>query len=399
MPGSLSRYINGIAAKRLSAVEAHPERSNQHEFNGVAGLKQILGEDRKTLPARFIYLSDNQDYTAAAEGFVTWYDAREQHPTRSEHRLYFPESPTSDLMAEGDLLLIAQLTDGQLFVIIVESGSTAESQIIWLFGLSGDLQHFAVKDIEKDDDVFLGVSARFILDEIGIAIEETGDDYLEVLLDRYGNAFPTTREFSRFARETLPDLVSLDDPDAALLAWYEREETLFRTLERHIVSERLRKGFNRDVDEFIGFSLSVHNRRKSRAGFALENHVEQVLIDHDLCYSRGKFTEGRAKPDFVFPGIDAYHDSDFAASRLTMLGAKTSSRDRWRQVLPEAALIDEKHLLTLEPGISQGQTDEMQDHRVQLVVPTAIQETYQPPQQQWLLNLKDFLDLIRERQS
>lgn len=53
----------------------------------------------------------------------------------------------------------------------------------------------------------------------------------------------------------------------------EQEELLFRTLERHIVSTRLKEGFGNeklDVDVFISFSLSVQNRRKSRVGYALE---------------------------------------------------------------------------------------------------------------------------------
>jgi len=36
---------------------------------------------------------------------------------------------------------------------------------------------------------------------------------------------------------------------------------------------------------------------------------------------------------------------------------------------------------------------------LQLVVPAAIHETYLQPQQQWLLGLTAFFDLIRERQG
>ena len=42
-----------------------------------------------------------------------------------------------------------------------------------------------------------------------------------------------------------------------------------------------------------------------------------------------------------------------------MLAAKTSCKDRWRQVLAEADRIRTKHLLTLEPAISKIQTAEM----------------------------------------
>ena len=34
-----------------------------------------------------------------------------------------------------------------------------------------------------------------------------------------------------------------------------------------------------NVDGFIGFSLSVQNRRKSRAGYSLENHLAQIFED------------------------------------------------------------------------------------------------------------------------
>ena len=61
-PDLLSRHFKGIAVKRLSAVEAHPEKSNQHEFNGVVALKQLFGlEDRRGLPAHFVWLSDDDD--------------------------------------------------------------------------------------------------------------------------------------------------------------------------------------------------------------------------------------------------------------------------------------------------------------------------------------------------
>jgi len=47
--GYLSQYFKGVAAKTLSAVEADPVKSNQHEFNGVAPLKNIFGLERQNL--------------------------------------------------------------------------------------------------------------------------------------------------------------------------------------------------------------------------------------------------------------------------------------------------------------------------------------------------------------
>ena len=80
-----------------------------------------------------------------------------------------------------------------------------------------------------------------------------------------------------------------------------------------------------------------------------------------------------------------------------MLGAKSTLKDRWRQVLSEATRIETKHLLTLEPGVSTNQTDEMQAKRLQLVVPTGVQKTYTDAQRGWLMDVKSFVDLVQER--
>lgn len=82
-----------------------------------------------------------------------------------------------------------------------------------------------------------------------------------------------------------------------------------------------------------------------------------------------------------------------------MLGAKSTCKDRWRQVLSEAARIEDKHLLTLEPGISENQTDEMRTKRLQLVLPSRLHGTYRPAQQGWLMSLTGFLDLVQNRQN
>lgn len=192
---------------------------------------------------------------------------------------------------------------------------------------------------------------------------------------------------------------SSDDPDGALIAWMEREEKLFRRLERHIVADRLKAGFTNldgaDVNGFISFSLSVQNRRKSRTGYALENHLEEVFRAFSIKYDRHAKTENNTKPDFLFPGQKEYQDPSFPTVQLSMLGVKSTCKDRWRQVLSEAARIKDKHLLTLEPGISENQTREMKANRLQLVIPKNLHTTYRPAQKEWLWNLQDFLQMVK----
>jgi EcoRII C terminal len=148
----------------------------------------------------------------------------------------------------------------------------------------------------------------------------------------------------------------------------------------------------------MSVSLSIQNRRKSRVGLALENHLEAIFKAYDLRFDRGKMTENKSKPDFLFPGANEYANLAFPAGRLTMLGSKSTSKDRWRQVLSEADRISPKHLVTLEPGISQNQTDEMQARQLQLVIPARLHETYRPAQRDWLMTMRAFVELVRHRQ-
>jgi orotidine-5'-phosphate decarboxylase len=81
-----------------------------------------------------------------------------------------------------------------------------------------------------------------------------------------------------------------------------------------------------------------------------------------------------------------------------MLGVKSTCKDRWRQVLSEAERIKAKHLLTLEPGISANQTQEMRANKLNLIVPLDIQNTYKPAQLKHILDVKTFLHLVEKRQ-
>lgn len=188
------------------------------------------------------------------------------------------------------------------------------------------------------------------------------------------------------------------------MVWLGTEERYFRAFERLLVEDRLRMGFMRegdvvDVDGLISFSLSVQNRRKSRVGYALENHLEYIFETWRLRFDRGATTEGKSKPDFLFPGRTEYQNPDFTASGLSILGAKASCKDRWRQVLGEADRVETKHLVTLEPSISVNQTDEMQTRAVQLVLPGQVHGTYTEAQRGWLWTLGRFIEYIQGQQA
>ena len=78
-----------------------------------------------------------------------------------------------------------------------------------------------------------------------------------------------------------------------------------------------------------------------------------------------------------------------------MLAAKTTCKDRWRQVINEADRIQTKHLLTLQEGVSEGQFREMQEAGIQLVVPAGLYQAFPDTVKPHLMNLESFIADVR----
>jgi hypothetical protein len=389
----LEDYFDGAAGKFLSTVETDPAKSNQHEFNGVAPLVELLGvppaNGGSGFATSYVYLEDDKD-PLVVDSTSTWYDARAAHPTRTEYRFYYPAGIEVMTRAKsGDYVVIAKTRSDpkrDLLVIVAAGGSTLAQQLEVLFGLE-PADRFDVETAPSGVD--LNFTSRALLEALGYEIELSDDRFLDVLIERFRTTFPQTKVFSAFARETLSDVDPRSDPDAALLDWWEREEVLFRTFEKHVLTEQIADA-GADVDEILRLAMSAFQRRKSRAGHALENHVAAVLTAWDIPFDAQPKTEGNVRPDFLVPGHGAYHDLTYDPSRLRMLAVKSTCKDRWRQILSEAARVPHKHLLTLESPISSGQTAEMVENLVKLVVPRPLHSAFLPTQ--CVLSVADMLE-------
>ncbi len=400
--GHLSEYFDGVGVKILSAVDAEPKTSNQHEIGTTVPMRKFLGTDKSVFDVTYIWLSDEQE-TITDQGFATHYNCREGKPRPPEYRLYYPSNAVTEIMSAGDTLFLAIRPDKSILFIIVPSGSTIQSQLLWLFDIGENPgKRFSFSDFE-DEDSKLDFISRFILDEIGIEFEDPDANSLDTIIEKFGLEFPKTAELSELARLTLPEVDARDDPDFAITAWLSHEEALFRRLEKRIVAERIRHGFvdgeDIDVDGFIKYSLSVQNRRKSRMGHSFENQLKAVFDAFELRYDAQVITEKGKKPDFIFPGKMEYFDPQFKTSLLTMLAAKSTCKDRWPQILPEAERLNTKHLITLEPAISVPQTTMMQESNVQLIVPRAVRDSYSKTQKEFVWPLTQFIELVQVRQE
>ncbi len=214
--------------------------------------------------------------------------------------------------------------------------------------------------------------------------------------------FPVSSEMSNAARLIQFEVYKNQhlikkDPDSMLLLWVEEEYRLFRALEHARYGKAITKGFA-SVDDFIVLANKVLNRRKSRAGKSLEHHLAAIFDGNHIQYTAQAITEGKKKPDFLFPSENAYHDTSFSVNRLCTLAAKTTCKDRWRQILNEANRLrdDNKYLCTMQQGISATQMDEMQDEKVVLVVPKQYHIAYPKEYRNRIWTIGRFVGYIRE---
>jgi len=277
--------------------------------------------------------------------------------TRNEYRLTrfgrgFPFLHEDNI---GDLLVIAKKAD----------------KYYEAFVLSSD------EDIEEFFNAF-GISSTETNGILPKSTELTAEEKLRILFQQFIEKltvdFPPTIELATGAREiffeafSLTQKVVLINPDNEILNWIATEFDLFKAIENDRYGEIIRNPFP-SVDDLIKTANTILNRRKSRAGKSLEHHLSEVFNIWKLSYTTQAVTEGNKKPDFIFPNIDTYFSEPVGSKKLVFLGAKTTCKDRWRQIVGEADRIPQKHLFTLQQGISGNQLREMKSSGVTLVVP------------------------------
>lgn len=214
--------------------------------------------------------------------------------------------------------------------------------------------------------------------------------------------FPTSEQMSLTAQRIQNFVFDHEEniqlrPDDKLLDWTEVEYRLFRAIEHERYGVLIKNGFS-DVEKFIELANQVLNRRKSRAGKSLEHHLSSLFTGNSITFTPQAVTEGNKKPDFIFPSVESYHDASFPVDKLASLAAKTTCKDRWRQVLNEADRLRSKNkfLCTLQQGISSAQLEEMKSEKVVLVVPEKYIKTYPEKYQNDIWTVKKFIEYIKE---
>ena len=306
--------------------------------------------------------------------------------TRNEYRITrfgqgFPFLQDDNV---GDLLILAKFTEEDYAGYVLSSDEDIDA-------------FFAAFNLAPDETNQLIDVAGSVKPDVKIA------QLLKEFADRFTD-FPETRIMATGAQECYNKAYHVSDgllqkqPDKIISDWIDAETALFKCLEEKVYADMLSQRFE-SVEAFTEKANQVLNRRKSRAGKSLEHHLSAIFMRNELIFEEQAVTEDNKKPDFLFPNAECYHNFEFPAEELTMLGAKTTCKDRWRQVINEADRIEIKHLFTLQPGISKNQLKEMADNGVKLVVPQKNISTFPAEYQSSLSSLSGFIGMVKKKQE
>ena len=280
---------------------------------------------------------------------------------------------------------------------------------LFIFAKCNDEEYRAyILNSEDDIDQFLdafGISStetNRLIDAGQIHVETQEQIAIQEFIASLTVEFPLSEEMSAAARNIQNRVYDhlefiRTNPDRKIIDWTSTEYALFRAIEHARYGDTISRGFT-SVDEFITMANMVLNRRKSRAGKSLEHHLSAIFDGNEIVYTAQAVTEGNKKPDFIFPSQAAYHDTAFPTDKLVSLAAKTTCKDRWRQVINEADRLRDrpKYLCTLQQGISPAQMDEMQSENVILVVPKQYIAAYPADRQERIWTLSKFVSYVRE---
>lgn len=309
------------------------------------------------------------------ESCIKWYGVG----TRSEYRItrFGRDFPFLTADNVGDLLVLVRTGESTfhsyVFDLPDDIADVQASLGVEIIGTWGVYQGFG-KTPETEDDC---IHRRFAA-------------FIEPLRD-----FPNTTTISTTTREAIISCIKTftkQTMDSRLMLLMDREYALFRMVERMLCQDEICRQF-RSVDDFLSTAARIMNRRKSRAGRALENHVGYLFQDANIPFDARPNVDGQ--PDVLIPGKAQYEDPRWPEERLYVVGIKTTCKDRWRQVLNEARRVRHKHILTVQKGISTRQLTEMRDSSVSLVVPQKLHSMFPPVDGMEVLSIRQFVDAVR----
>lgn len=120
--------------------------------------------------------------------------------------------------------------------------------------------------------------------------------------------------------------------------------------------------------------LSASQQRKSRAGYSFEHHIEAMLVAGGIPFARQVVMDAKKRPDFVLPTLKHLRKPPEGAAPGLILSAKTTLRERWKQVQRELA-EGRLFLATVDQSIAANAIEDMRALEIVLVVPESLKSS------------------------
>lgn len=241
------------------------------------------------------------------------------------------------------------------------------------------------------------------------------------LFARDNAAMPVTAELARMARETFLKTkrmaqlnpFEMTAPGDALreisrsIEWEmfreiqrrERSVDLIRTVlgdePRDINASEIIRALIDKFQAVDALMLSASQQRKSRAGYSYEHHIEAMLAGGDIPFEKQVIIASRKRPDFILPSLAVFQKPDDHDHPGLILSAKTTLRERWKQVEREKGK-QELFLTTVDENVAGNAIEDMASFGVYLVIPESLKvsATSEYEGQKNVLSFKEFCDSV-----
>ena len=120
--------------------------------------------------------------------------------------------------------------------------------------------------------------------------------------------------------------------------------------------------------------LSASQQRKSRAGYSYEHHIEAMLTGGGIPFEKQVIIEAKKRPDFILPSLKFIDSGKPGAETGLILSAKTTLRERWKQVEREKGKRN-LFLTTVDENIASNAIEDMASFGVYLVIPESLKKS------------------------
>ena len=312
------------------------------------------------------------------------------------HMTVLPKAAFMDL-SPASLFVMGRIKDeDQIFYecMTIDSGSDEAALLADLFDLSADFLIGIFEPAERKKaelDRFLDfaeqVIAAWLKGDIVIFADENA-------------AMPVTADLARLARTSFMEKHGLESVDpfalgapgdalreiSRMIEWDLFRE--YQRRERSVELVRLVLGdtpkevnasavIRRLVDELPGIDalmLSASQQRKSRAGYSYEHHIEAMLSDGKIPFEKQVILASRKRPDFILPSLRFIDSGKPGSESGLILSAKTTLRERWKQVEREKG-SRQLFLTTVDENIAGSAIEDMASIGIQLVIPESLQKS------------------------